>query len=470
MARTKNPLGDPVSIYRKRNVWKVRYYPTGFISKPEDRMELSESYDSKAAAEGPAAVLRAALSEHRNAYIPGANDGDTPLSQALARYVRELQDGMASRMIPDGTGKARISDVSRGLSKLCDKREFRVHDLEGDAARSVIAELVGGSGRGGAPKAANTLRKEKVSINNFGTWLLSNGYLEQNPFLFLAAETNEGRFAKKAEQRVRALTRVNQESYSSDGDDDTGIGLDDVPTLDVVSQLGSAIRLVESRSTEVIVLHNKALSPDTAWQTSQQPMLEVATGLRLNETLGLHTSRIELATLTIGVDRQLDPRRPWVVGQTPPLMPPKHNKSRRANIWPVFAENLERLMDQADRHTDGWLFPPTGRQVWRTKARETEWQRAIKFMDALRAAAVAAGVPEDELPARWTWKPHYTRHTYGSYSLAPNVSGGLGWSVLTVKESMGHRSERTTMDIYRHVTSEERDWVRSTLIAWPGLK
>ena len=198
-------------------------------------------------------------------------------------------------------------------------------------------------------------------------------------------------------------------------------------------------------------------------------MLEVATGLRLGETLGLHTSRIDLATLTIGVDRQLDPRRPWVVGQAPPLMPPKHDKSRRASIWPVYAENLERLMDHADRRTDGWLFPPTGGQVWRTKARESEWRRATKFMDAKRTAAVAVGVPDEELPALWTWKPHYTRHTYGSYSLAPVISGGLGWSVITVKESMGHTSESTTMEIYRHVTSEERALVRSTLIPWPGL-
>ncbi len=56
-------------------------------------------------------------------------------------------------------------------------------------------------------------------------------------------------------------------------------------------------------------------------------------------------------------------------------------------------------------------------------------------MDASRAAAVAARAPEDELPALWTWRPNYTRHTYGSYSLAPVNSGGLEWSVLTVKES-----------------------------------
>ena len=58
MARPKNPLGDPVSIFRKRNVWRVRYYPTGFITEPSDRRELPNSYASKDAAQVAAQVIR----------------------------------------------------------------------------------------------------------------------------------------------------------------------------------------------------------------------------------------------------------------------------------------------------------------------------------------------------------------------------------------------------------------------------
>ncbi len=379
MARTKNPFGDPVSVFRKRNIWRVRYYPTGFITDPKDRTEHPISHDSKAAAQRAAAVLRRSLIERRNAYAPGANNADAPLSHALARYVRELRDGMASRMIPDGTGKARISDVSRGLRTLCDKREFRVRDLEGDAARSVVAQLARGNGHGGAPKAANTLRKEKVSINNFGMWLQRNGYLDQNPFLFLAAETNEGRFAKKAKLRVRALTRVNQESYSPDDDDDTGIGLDDVPTLDVVSQLGPANRIIESRRTALIVLYNKALSPDAAWQTSHQPMFDVATGLRLNETLGLDTSRIELAAC--GKSRQKELARGTIshpertLNRAPTRSSrqdsPQRSVSRRAN-WHV-------TMGRESAHT-------------RTLVREAKRRIAAVFATSSRDTAHGNGV------------------------------------------------------------------------------
>jgi hypothetical protein len=432
-------------------------------------VEIPQSYKSESEARATADVLRTALIQHRNLNAPGSNKGDTPLADAYALYVAELQEGMATQAIPAGTALARISDVKLALEDLCRTREFRVRDLVDDAARSVIAKLSEGTGRSGGPMPLNTVRKKKVSAKNFGTWLLANAYVDEHPFDFLEAENIESRITVKAERRTRALTRVNEEIFAPDGDNDSGIGLEDVPTLHIVSQLGTAIHIVESRETDLIILRNKPLDPDVAWQTSQQPMLEVATGLRLNEMLGLHTSRIDLDTLTIGVDRQLDPRRPWKVGEAPPLLPPKHDKSRRASIWPVYAENLERLIHHAEHHTGGWLFPPTGGQAWRTKARQAEWERAIKYMSRLRDTAMRAGVPEDELPALWTWKPHYTRHTYGSYSLAPVESGGLGWSVLTVKESLGHQSEKTTMEIYRHVTSEERARVRRTLIAWPGL-
>jgi integrase len=86
-----------------------------------------------------------------------------------------------------------------------------------------------------------------------------------------------------------------------------------------------------------------------------------------------------------------------------------------------------------------------------------------------RRQATEQGVEGPELPALWPWRPHFTRHAYGSYSLAPESSGGLGWSVKSVQESMGHRSEVTTMEIYRHVTSGEREKVRTTMNKWEGL-
>ena len=470
MARNKNPYGDPVSIYRKGVRYRVRYYPTGLITEAKDRKELSDSFHSRETAEKSADLLRQHLLEHRGIYGPGSNKSYTPLADALATYVGEQKKGIATQAIPAGTAAGRISDVTLALKKISSTREFRVRDLSDERARTVIAHLSEGQGRSGAPVAANTIKKRRVSLKHFGTWLLTNGYVERHPFHFLEAVNVEDQIAMKAERRMRALARVNNVNFSSDGDDDSAIGLEDVPTLFIVSQLSDAIRMVESHGTRLLDLRNRPLSPDAAWQTSQQPMLEVATGLRLCETLALHTSRIDLATLTIGVDRQLEPRRPWRVGVAPPLIPPKHNKSRTANVWPVYAESLERLMHHADSHTNGWLFPPTGRQLWRAKARETEWNRATKLMKLLRAESICGGVPEEELPALWTWRPHYTRHTYGSYSLAPVESGGLGWSVLSVKESMGHQSEKTTTEIYRHVTSEERARVRTTTMNWPGLK
>ena len=313
MARNKNPFGDPVSIYQKGELFRVRYYPTGLITEPNDRKDLPDSFHSREAAEKPADLLRQSLLEHRDIYGPGSDKGHTPLGDALATYVGEQKMGIASQAIPAGTATGRISDSTLALKKFSCARDFRVRDLTDALARAVIAQLSEGQGRNHAPVATNTVKKRKVSLKHFGTWLLANGYVDKHPFYFLEAVNVEEQIIKNAEKRTRAVAKVNDAAFSPDVDNDTGIGLGDVPTLFIVSQLGDAIRIVESHETRLLDLRNKPLDPDTAWQTSQQPMLEVATGLRLCETLGLHTSRIDLESLIIGVDRQLDPRRPWRV-------------------------------------------------------------------------------------------------------------------------------------------------------------
>ena len=184
----------------------------------------------------------------------------------------------------------------------------------------------------------------------------------------------------------------------------------------------------------------------------QQPEFCTATGLRMRETLAVHTSRIRLDERAIRIDRQLDQSRHWVPGQAPPLIPLKHNRDRTALVWPAFLEVLEELMAWADANTAGWLFAPTRRQKNWVRGRMDQWSRAIELLEDEHHAAVARGVPRPTLPPRWTWAPHYTRHAYGSYSLAPELSGGHGWSVAVVSRSMGHRDEHTTTNIYRHVT------------------
>jgi hypothetical protein len=64
----------------------------------------------------------------------------------------------------------------------------------------------------------NTVWKKKVPAKNFGTWLLSNTYVDKHPFGFLEAENVESQITVRAERRTRALTRVNEEVFAPDGD------------------------------------------------------------------------------------------------------------------------------------------------------------------------------------------------------------------------------------------------------------
>ena len=470
MPRPKNPFGDPVRVRLHRGFWRVRYYPTGFITEERDRKDLPFKYPSKETAEAAATVLRERLIAHRDIWSMGGVRHQVPLLDVATRFIEHLREQRDTRMMPGGTAGSRISDATLYLLPLARSKGAAIGDLEeAGLARQIIDGIDCATKKNGTPKTDNSRKRARASMRLFGKWLVSEGFVVSDPFGFLDLETEDTREKKRTDVRVKALERVDNDVYLDDGDSDTGIGLGDVPSLGIVSQLRDAIYAVETQTDALVILRRRILAPVDGWMTSQQPMFQTATGLRLSETLGIHTSRIDLATLTVGVDRQLDPRTPWIPGSAPELIPPKHNRPRRAAIWPVFAETLEQMVDIANNRYNGWLFPPTAGQTWRVKARSTEWERAIRHMALCRQQSIEQGVDEKDLAALWSWRPHFTRHTYGSFSLAPESSGGLGWSVKAVQESMGHRSETTTLEIYRHVTSGEREKLRTTMIEWENL-
>ena len=470
MPRPKNPYGDPVRVRLHRGSYRVRYYPTGFITEDRDRKDLPFKYASKETAEAAAAVLQEQLIAHRDIWTMGGVRDRVPLLDAVTRFLEHLREQRDTRMMPGGTASSRLSDANLYLLPLARPKGTTIGDLhEAGLARQIIDDIDNATKANGSPKSDNTRKRARASMRLFGKWLVSEGFVASDPFGFLDFDTEDAKETKRTNVRVKALERVDNDVYHDDGDSDTGIGLEDVPPLGIVSQLRDAIYAVETQTDARVALRRRILAPVDGWMTSQQPMFQTATGLRLGETLGTHTSRIDLDTLTVGVDRQLDPRAPWLLGSAPRLIPPKHNRSRQAAIWPAYAETLEKMMGIANNRYDGWLFPPTGGQTWRFKSRSTEWERAIRHMALCRQEELEQGVAEETLGALWYWRPHFTRHAYGSFSLAPESSGGLGWSVKAVQVSMGHKSETTTLEIYRHVTSGEREKVRTTMIEWENL-
>jgi integrase len=290
---------------------------------------------------------------------------------------------------------------------------------------------------------------------------VTKGFLQENPFTPFIVSNPESIADKKKRKRSEANERATRETFEIAAQAGQGLGVEDVPTLEVVSALSDAMYRRESGKASMPNSRLLPLGDEVARQISAMPLLRTATGLRHCETLALHTSRVNLERLSIGVDRQLLRLPGWHLG------PPKHNRIREAFVWPMFEARLRELVEWADANTDGWLFAPPRNDQWWTENCDDLWERAVDLMTVEHDEAVAKNL--NSVPPKWTWFPHHTRHTYGSYSLAPQSSGGLGWSIRMVSQSMGHSNERTTEEIYRHAIGEERLTVRNASIDWPGL-
>jgi len=48
MSREKNPFDNPVRVARQRNRLVIRYYPSGLITDPNDRVQLPRSWRADA--------------------------------------------------------------------------------------------------------------------------------------------------------------------------------------------------------------------------------------------------------------------------------------------------------------------------------------------------------------------------------------------------------------------------------------
>jgi integrase len=455
MTRPRNPNGDPVAIRKKGDVYKVRYYPTGVITDPTERKELPGVFHTQAAAEAQAALLRERLIEHRDSHLPGTSRGYARLSSVLRDYLIEQKRAYESMALPLGTHRKLMSDMRLYVEPVATQLDVRIKDLPTQAAR-MICDGVTQSGN-----VENTITASQWSLGHFGSWLVTKGFLQENPFTPFIVSNPESIADKKKRKRSEANERATRETFEIAAQAGQGLGVEDVPTLEVVSALSDAMYRRESGKASMPNSRLLPLGDEVARQISAMPLLRTATGLRHCETLALHTSRVNLERLSIGVDRQLLRLPGWHLG------PPKHNRIREAFVWPMFEARLRELVEWADANTDGWLFAPPRNDQWWTENCDDLWERAVDLMTVEHDEAVAKNL--NSVPPKWTWFPHHTRHTYGSYSLAPQSSGGLGWSIRMVSQSMGHSNERTTEEIYRHAIGEERLTVRNASIDWPGL-
>jgi hypothetical protein len=470
MGRPKNPFGDPVSVYRRGSRWAVRYYPTGLVTSSDDRQVLPESYGTKEDAERVAEALRQELYKLRAASSTPATKPDQLLSAVLEDYVKEQKK---DEHTPTGTVRKRISTVRLYVMD-SEAAAMPVRHLPGRQAELIVRTMRRAKKADGSPKGENTIDGAERALAHCGRWLAKEGYSVSNPFAEPLGDKSKRQEDRRVMNRQRAVARVTRERpEDEDGDADRGIGLEDVPSPETCLALRDAISRRETlgppdrRSSGPGSKGGaKPLSLEAAQPVADSVLLRSASGLRTCEALVVHTSRIRFDEGIIVVDRQLDRYKLWVPGEEPPMVPPKHNKERDAQVWSMFLEPLEEWAWRAERDTGGWLVAPSRAQRNWAVAYEDAVDRGIGQLQFEHEHGIEV---DGSVPPVWTWKPHYLRHTYGSYSLASQEQGGMGWSLTLVAESMAHGSERTTADIYRHVTTPERAWARKTSFAWEGV-
>ena len=166
-------------------------------------------------------------------------------------------------------------------------------------------------------------------------------------------------------------------------------------------------------------------------------LVDLFTGLREGEILGLQWDAVDLDAGTIRVVRQLQLHK-----GTYQLMPTKNGKPRQLTPAP-FVMNLLRAQrrEQAQmKLLAGQLWEDTGfvftDALGRHLARQTVYRHFKKLADRI-------GLPDARL--------HDLRHTYAVASIR------AGDDPKTVSENLGHATVAFTLDVYGHVTASMRE-------------
>lgn len=168
--------------------------------------------------------------------------------------------------------------------------------------------------------------------------------------------------------------------------------------------------------------------------------LDLLTGMRQSELLGLQWRDIDLDQKTLTVRRQLQYLGHAQGGYQ--YQTPKNNKSRLIVLPDLAVEALEqqRLLQQemeelvgpAWNNPDGLVFTdPVGNHI----------KHDVVYRNLKRIFA-AMGVPELRF--------HDLRHSYAVLSLQS------GCDIKTVQENLGHYAAAFTLDTYAHVTKQMR--------------
>ena len=154
-------------------------------------------------------------------------------------------------------------------------------------------------------------------------------------------------------------------------------------------------------------------------------MLEVATGMRRGEIMGLQWNDINLKTGELHIDREVAKVKGKMI-----ISKPKTKSSIRTIILPP---SIIRMLSEYRQTVDSrWLFPsPVKEDLPRDP------QNIYKRLQLVLQRADCKRV-----------RFHDLRHTFATMALS------AGMDIKTLSATIGHISSATTLDIYSHVTND----------------
>ena len=390
----------------------VRAYPDGRIAwwdggAPGLGKRHFKRFANHADATAEAARMRAELA--RGAVLkvgPGATWND--LCQAWV----DAHDGQSA----EGTFRRRLTAINKWIVPTVGTTLVR--DTRLSTLVAPLDALVGaGCGR-------SSLDTVAMTMSVIAAWGRERDWLPSDPF----GSDGDRRTAMRAlRKKVEA---VGQRRAESDGDDERGITLERVPTWDEVCAFATA---VGDRSG------GRARSRDMGDLYAAAVRLAAGSGVRLCELLALAVESVTDDGM-LEIDWQLDRYTVWPEGESMRRVRPKRGKRRKTALWERVRPDVELLMAAAKTRGDGLLVPRMAGVRWWADG----WGRLLE------------SARED---IAWKWPPHYLRHHFGSYSLAPRDAGGLGREGAEVQAWLGHTKLSTTLDTYVQRTKPSAGWL-----------
>jgi len=185
--------------------------------------------------------------------------------------------------------------------------------------------------------------------------------------------------------------------------------------------------------------------------------VDLFTGMREGEILGLQWSCVDFRRGTIRIEKQLS--RPRVKGEEYRFTSLKNDKPRTVQPAPFVMEILkrQRRRQAEDRIRAGALWDDCGFPDLVFTSETGKYLNYTIVLRHLKKSLEAAGLPEKRF--------HDLRHTYAVTSLQ------AGDDVKTVQENLGHHTAAFTLDQYGHVTDTMRQASAQRMEAfYNGLK